>query len=132
MTDDEADKLDGIYGPDVSAALADDENNLDLHTAASVGDMDRMIESVGAGKELGAGNMRGWTPIMYAAYCGHDHVVEFLLDNSVAMGARNDRGRTAVMLGAMCGNDAVAEVIVRRGGGDKGPIYIQFIKYLAF
>ena len=79
--------------------------------------MDRMVESVGSGKELGAFNRHGWTPIMYASYCGHDDIAEFLLDNRVSMAERNDRGRTAIMLAAMCGNDAVAEVLILRGGG---------------
>ena len=79
--------------------------------------MDRMVESVGSGKELGAFNRHGWTPIMYASYCGHDDIAEFLLDNRVSMAGKNDRGRTAIMLAAMCGNDAVAEVLILRGGG---------------
>ena len=79
--------------------------------------MDRMVESVGSGRELGAFNRHGWTPIMYASYCGHDDIAEFLLDNRVSMAERNDRGRTAIMLAAMCGNDAVAEVLILRGGG---------------
>ena len=79
--------------------------------------MERMVESVGSGRELGASNRHGWTPVMYASYCGHDGIVEFLIDNSVSMVEKNDRGRTAIMLAAMCGNDAVAEVLILRGGG---------------
>ena len=79
--------------------------------------MERMVESVGSGRELGASNRHGWTPVMYASYCGHDDIVEFLIDNSVSMVEKNERGRTAIMLAAMCGNDAVAEVLILRGGG---------------
>ena len=117
MADVGDDETADIYGPEVSAALDDDLNRLDVHTAAAVGDMERMVESVGSGRELGASNRHGWTPVMYASYCGHDDIVEFLIDHSVSMEAKNDRGRTAIMLAAMCGNDAVAEVLILRGGG---------------
>ena len=53
----------------------------------------------------------------FQSYCGHDDVVEFLLENSVSLAEKNDKGRTAVMLAAMCGNEGVAEVLLTRGGG---------------
>ena len=37
VDDDAADKLNDIYGPEVSAALDDDLHHLDVHTAAAVG-----------------------------------------------------------------------------------------------
>ena len=57
---------------------------------------------------------------LFQSYCGHDDVVEFLLENSVSLAEKNDRGRTAVMLAAMCGNEGVAQVLLTRGGGGGG------------
>ena len=37
VDDEAAEKLNDIYGPEVSAALDDEHNRLDVHTAASVG-----------------------------------------------------------------------------------------------
>ena len=37
VDDEAADKLNDIYGPEVSAALDDDLHRLDVHTAAAVG-----------------------------------------------------------------------------------------------
>ncbi len=118
MGDDVSATLDDVYGPEVSDALRNEINTLDAHTAASVGDLDVLAESTPA--DLGASNRSGWTPVMYAAYCGHDHVVDFLLDAGVSVESRNDRQRTVLMLAAMCGNDAVAEVVVRHSASADG------------
>ena len=37
VDDDASDKLNDLYGPEVSAALDDDLHRLDVHTAAAVG-----------------------------------------------------------------------------------------------
>lgn len=53
-------------------------------------------------------NLGGWTPLMYAAYIGHDNVVNLLLETGVNVNASTDRGLTPLMLAASCGNESIA------------------------
>ena len=104
--------LDTIYGPDLAIA-----NDLDPHTAASVGDLGHILDNA-ATFDLEMVNGNSWTPLMYAAYYDHTHLVEYLLNSSVSVAAKNDKGRTPLMMSAMCGNVSSTETLVRRCGGE--------------
>lgn len=53
-------------------------------------------------------NLGGWTPLMYAAYIGHDNVVNLLLESGVSVNASTAKGLTPLMLAASCGNESIA------------------------
>lgn len=75
--------------------------NLDVHTAASVGDMEFLLTQ---DFDLDVKNLGGWTPLMYASYYDHRDLVEFLVTRGAqAVGIANAKGRTPLMLAAMCG-----------------------------
>ena len=44
-------------------------------------------------------NCAGWTPLMYACYLGHRHLVEYLVSRSCDALNENKEGRTPLMLG---------------------------------
>ena len=48
---------------------------------------------------------------MYAAYIGHDNVVNMLIDAQVDVNLANDKGHTPLMLAASCGNESVCEFL---------------------
>ncbi len=108
------------FAPDVENALRDPGGRLDLHTAASVGDIDHLIDLdvESPGLDLAARNQGGWTPLMYAAYYDHADAANFLLDRGG--GEVSDRsaagGRTPLMTAAMCGNEATSRLLMRRLG----------------
>lgn len=86
----------------------------DCHTAASVGDKEYMaslplvvLDSVNCG---------GWTPLMYASYLGHKHLVEYLISRSCDALNENKEGRTPLMLAAMCGNVSIVEYLTAKCG----------------
>lgn len=57
--------------------------------------------------DLNCKNRGSYTPLMYAAYIGHDNIVNLLLDACVDVNLANDKGHTPLMLAASCGNESV-------------------------
>lgn len=62
-------------------------------------------------EDLNAKNSGGYTPLMYAAYIGHDNVVNMLIDAQVDVNLSNDKGHSPLMLAASCGNESVCEFL---------------------
>lgn len=62
-------------------------------------------------EDLNAKNSGGYTPLMYAAYIGHDNVVNMLIDAQVDVNLSNLKGHTPLMLAASCGNESVCDFL---------------------
>ncbi|KAL2078266.1 hypothetical protein ACEWY4_025951 [Coilia grayii] len=89
---------------------------LDLHTACSIGQYDVVAQCIRSGEvDLDHRNLGGWTPLMYAAYIGHDNIARLLLENGVSVNAPTSRGLTPLMLAASCGNESIANFLLQRG-----------------
>ncbi|TSL82517.1 Ankyrin repeat and SAM domain-containing protein 3 [Bagarius yarrelli] len=89
---------------------------LDLHTACSIGQYDVVAECIRKGKvDVDGRNLGGWTPLMYAAYIGHDNVVNLLLESGVSVNASTAKGLTPLMLAASCGNESIAYFLLQQG-----------------
>lgn len=104
---------------DFGEAIKDPLCDMDLWTAASVGDMDQLWElNYGPVRhDLNGSNLNGWTPCMYAAYYDHTEIVKFLFEHQVqVVGVRNNKGRTPLMMAAMCGNENVARLLIKQFG----------------
>ncbi|TRY94251.1 hypothetical protein DNTS_011682, partial [Danionella cerebrum] len=121
---DESSSESDLLGSSLSAWLADgggdligpEELNvpLDLHTACSIGQSDIVAECIHRGDvDLDRRNLGGWTPLMYAAYIGHDRVAEMLLESGVSVNASTSKGLTALMLAASCGNQRIAHCLLQ-------------------
>ena len=65
--------------------------------------------------EIDRKNIGGWTPLMYACYIGHDHIVNLLIDAGCNVNLKNQRGQTPLMLAASCGNESVGRFLLRVG-----------------
>ncbi|XP_013420925.1 ankyrin repeat and SAM domain-containing protein 3 isoform X1 [Lingula anatina] len=90
--------------------------SLDLHTASSIGQFDRVRAYIQSDKEdLNRKNRGGWTPLMYACYIGHDTIVNLLLDANVNVNVKNSKGQTPLMLAASCGNESVGYFLLQAG-----------------
>lgn len=57
-------------------------------------------------------NVGGWTPLMYAAYIGHDRIANVLLDAGVGVNVTTVRRQTPLMLAASCGNEGIAHCLL--------------------
>ena len=66
-------------------------------------------------EDINRKNIGGWTALMYAAYIGHDNIVNLLLDANVRVNVRNNKGQTPLMLAASCGNESVAYFLLQVG-----------------
>ncbi|KAM6951621.1 ankyrin repeat and SAM domain-containing protein 3 [Aplochiton taeniatus] len=89
---------------------------LDLHTACSIGQYDIVAECIKKKEvDLNSKNIGGWTPLMYAAYIGHDNIANLLLEAGVNVNATNAKGLTPLMLAASCGNESIAYFLLQHG-----------------
>lgn len=108
---------------DCSNLWNDDEIvKMDLCTACSVGQYSCVQQFLADGIEivdLDQYNRDGWTPLMYAAYVGHDNIVNLLLDFPVDVNARSrtkkNYGATPLMLASSCGNETVVYFLLQNG-----------------
>lgn len=50
---------------------------------------------------------------MYAAYIGHDNIVNLLLEAGVDVNATTAKGLTPLMLAASCGNESIAYFLLQ-------------------
>ncbi|XP_067100698.1 ankyrin repeat and SAM domain-containing protein 3 isoform X1 [Osmerus mordax] len=89
---------------------------LDLHTACSIGQYDVVSKCIKKGEvNLDNKNFGGWTPLMYAAYIGHDNIANLLLEAGVSVNATTGKGLTPLMLAASCGNESIAYFLLQQG-----------------
>ncbi|XP_042363511.1 ankyrin repeat and SAM domain-containing protein 3 isoform X2 [Plectropomus leopardus] len=89
---------------------------LDLHTACSIGQYDVVAECIKKREvDLNGKNIGGWTPLMYAAYIGHDNIANLLLEAGVNVNATTAKGLTPLMLAASCGNESIAYFLLQQG-----------------
>lgn len=97
----------------------DEVVKMDIFTACSIGQYSCVQQHLADGVEiadLDKHNCGGWTPLMYAAYVGHDNIVNLLLEFSVDVNARTSKnGATPLMLAASCGNESVVYFLLQNG-----------------
>ena len=61
--------------------------------------------------DLNAKNSGGYTPLMYAAYIGHDNIVNLLIEAHCDVNLANKKGLTPLMLAASCGNESISDFL---------------------
>lgn len=92
---------------------------MDIYTACAIGEYSCVQQHLADGVELAdldKPNCGGWTPLMYAAYVGHDNIVNLLLDYHVNVNATTaENGVNALMLAASCGNESVVYFLLQNG-----------------
>ena len=72
----------------------------------------------------------GWTPLMYAAYVGHDTIVNLLLDSDANPSLGTPSNLTPLMVAAGCGNESVCYFLIqvregREGGLERVHIFVD-------
>uniref|UniRef100_A0A3B1J9Z0 Ankyrin repeat and sterile alpha motif domain containing 3 n=1 Tax=Astyanax mexicanus TaxID=7994 RepID=A0A3B1J9Z0_ASTMX len=105
------------FGHSGSALIRPEELGvpLDLHTACSIGQYDVVVECIQRRDvDVDGKNLGGWTPLMYAAYIGHDNIANLLLESGVSVNASTAKGLTPLMLAASCGNESIAYFLLQR------------------
>ncbi|XP_003389398.2 PREDICTED: ankyrin repeat and SAM domain-containing protein 3-like isoform X2 [Amphimedon queenslandica] len=88
---------------------------LDLYSACAIGKYESVQEAVNKKEDLNTQNKGGWTPLMYAAYVGHDTVVNLLLDSHADPNKGTPSGLTPLMVASGCGNESVCYFLIQNG-----------------
>lgn len=68
-----------------------------LREACTRGDLQAARKAVDEGADANAADENGRTPLMWAAYDGHEAIVTTLLENKARINDRDSEGRTALM-----------------------------------
>ncbi|MFN2222535.1 MAG: ankyrin repeat domain-containing protein, partial [Candidatus Promineifilaceae bacterium] len=84
-----------------------------LALAAQNGHLEVVQTLVEAGADVNEPAMRGWTPLMKAAFFGHDEIVQSLLEAGAELRVRDMSGRTAADHAQRADNQQVASLLVR-------------------
>ncbi|XP_066918575.1 ankyrin repeat and SAM domain-containing protein 3-like [Clytia hemisphaerica] len=91
---------------------------LDLHTAALIGDYDMVRDCIHKKSDLDHTNRGGWTPLMYAAYVGRDNILNMLLDAGARIDIQSKSvklGSTALMLASYCATESIMYFLLQHG-----------------
>ncbi|KFM80762.1 Ankyrin repeat and SAM domain-containing protein 3, partial [Stegodyphus mimosarum] len=95
-----------------------DDCIMDLHTAASVGNDERIrdiIENTDNKSLINQKNKEGWTPLMYAASCANLKVILLLLEEGASTDVQNIQGQTALILASKCGSTDAVSLLINGG-----------------
>ncbi|GBN06922.1 Ankyrin repeat and SAM domain-containing protein 3 [Araneus ventricosus] len=100
--------------------LLPEENEylLDLHTAASIGCEERVIDIIENTENksiINRQNSCGWTPLMYAACCANLRIVGLLLEEGAFTDLKNHDGHTALILASKCGSTDAVSLLIDHG-----------------
>lgn len=99
-----------------SQAPADTAGLTPLMRAAARGDAAQVTALVAGGADVNQGHAEArLTPAMFAAYFGHDAVVQLLLEKGARANAKDAAGASAADWAAQAGHQAVAERLAKAG-----------------
>ncbi|XP_055946829.1 ankyrin repeat and SAM domain-containing protein 3-like [Argiope bruennichi] len=94
------------------------EYMLDLHTAASIGCEERVIDLIENTENkliINQQNSCGWTPLMYASCCANLRIVGLLLEEGAFTDLKNHDGHTALILASKCGSTDAVSLLIDHG-----------------
>jgi ankyrin repeat protein len=102
---------------DVAHLLRDRKGSLDLHEAATLGDLHEIESNLHAGAEMAAFSDDGFFPLGYAAFFGHIDAVRLLIERGADLEqvSRNPLGVTALHAALANGHKEIARALLERG-----------------
>merc|ERR1719473_2659235 len=108
-------KLGGVSPEMLKQLSMIQETSVSLHDAASKGDLPKIQEFLGAGKDVNARDFKGVTPLGYAV--GHDQLsaVKVLIDAKANLDDVDSVGNSAAHFAAGYGRVKVLEHLLARG-----------------
>src|SRR5574343_727189 len=80
-----------------------------------LGNLNRVIEMVNSGADIGARDKFMATPLHYCAYLGHSNISTFLIENGAPLEARDHLGRTPLHMAVSNGHYETIKLLIDYG-----------------
>ncbi|XP_060789279.1 ankyrin-2b isoform X5 [Neoarius graeffei] len=107
------DRLNGLGGRRRKPKKSD--SNTSFLRAARAGNIDKVLEYLKGGVDIGTCNQNGLNALHLAAKEGHMDLVQELLDRGAAVDAATKKGNTALHIASLAGQGDVVKILVKRG-----------------
>ncbi|KAM9501776.1 ankyrin-2b isoform 4-T4 [Clarias gariepinus] len=91
------------------------DSNTSFLRAARAGNIDKVLEYLKSGVDIGTCNQNGLNALHLAAKEGHMDLVQELLDRGSAVDAATKKGNTALHIASLAGQGDVIKILVKRG-----------------
>ena len=88
---------------------------MNIWRACIDGDLERVRQLIQDGQDVNRGDSYGWTPLMKAAYYGHDQVVRELIRAGADVNGKDYYKQTALHLASICGHSSVIKTLAEAG-----------------
>ncbi|XP_066576936.1 ankyrin-2 isoform X6 [Amia ocellicauda] len=110
------DKIPDYYGCDASQEPeSPSDSNTSFLRAARAGNLDKVLEYLKGGVDIGTCNQNGLNALHLAAKEGHIELVQELLDRGSAVDSATKKGNTALHIASLAGQGEVVKVLVKQG-----------------
>ncbi|XP_076001841.1 uncharacterized protein ank2a [Genypterus blacodes] len=91
------------------------DSNTSFLRAARAGNIDKVLEFLKSGVDIGTCNQNGLNALHLAAKEGHTDLVEELLDRGAPVDSATKKGNTALHIASLAGQREVISLLVKRG-----------------
>uniref|UniRef100_UPI0037E7C388 ankyrin-2b isoform X4 n=1 Tax=Semicossyphus pulcher TaxID=241346 RepID=UPI0037E7C388 len=91
------------------------DSNTSFLRAARAGNIDKVLEYLKGGVDIGTCNQNGLNALHLAAKEGHMDLVQELLDRGAAVDSATKKGNTALHIASLAGQAEVVKTLVKRG-----------------
>uniref|UniRef100_A0AAZ3R602 Ankyrin-2 n=1 Tax=Oncorhynchus tshawytscha TaxID=74940 RepID=A0AAZ3R602_ONCTS len=94
---------------------ANSDSNTSFLRAARAGNIDKVLEYLKGGVDIGTCNQNGLNALHLAAKEGHVELVQELLERGSAVDSATKKGNTALHIASLAGQAEVVKILVKRG-----------------
>ncbi|XP_056298724.1 ankyrin-2b isoform X16 [Pseudoliparis swirei] len=91
------------------------DSNTSFLRAARAGNIDKVLEYLKGGGDIGTSNQNGLNSLHLAAKEGHVDLVQELLERGAAVDSATKKGNTALHISSLAGQAEVVKILVKRG-----------------
>uniref|UniRef100_A0AAQ4RP85 Ankyrin 2 n=1 Tax=Gasterosteus aculeatus aculeatus TaxID=481459 RepID=A0AAQ4RP85_GASAC len=95
--------------------LFQSDSNTSFLRAARAGNIDKVLEYLKGGVDIGTSNQNGLNALHLAAKEGHVDLVQELLERGAAVDSATKKGNTALHISSLAGQAEVVKILVQRG-----------------
>ena len=88
---------------------------MEIWTACIEGDLERVRQLIQDGQDVNRSSSYGWTPLMWAAYYGHDQIVRELIRAGADVNGKGNYKQTALHRASSRGHSSVIKTLAEAG-----------------